>query len=1213
MVLKYALLVTVILMCLAAAPTAYVALRETWLRIESKRLKIRLDAARRRLGDADEGRLRSVIVELKSGFGAEVLERALLLEIAEPDTEVSEERARMARQAFAYAGLFEEYERRVQSAKSWAGRAHAAKVLGLLGDKRAAQALVGPLRDAHEDVAVKSAAAAALARLNDETVLPVLVEELGVIDEHAAPIVADAVVAFGPPACAHLIPLLDNARAPATRVWSARLLGRIGDPIATEPLMARLRDRQDLLRIAVVEALGHIGDRRALQDLIQATLRDPAGQVRAHAAGAIAKIEKERVQDVLVSALADPDYATRARALEAFESISLRDTTVLENAMRDPNWEVRKRAALALERAGYLDRVVTDLAHEDPTVQAKGYAAFIELGRAGLADSLTSHLNHESFQVRVYAAQASAELGAKQAAVRLLPALDDPSWPVRAAVATAIGRLRLSEAAGRLIKVLGDDNESVQEAAADALTTYAASDLNGHVAALVAGFERGNAPVRLHIALIAARLDAPEMTRVLIEGSTDPSEMVRLAAVNGLARRPDERVVTALVARLTDPSVEVRLAAVGALGTASSDSAFGGLLRALPEAPPRLRDRIADSLAEGGRGYVFEHIEELLRSPDGNVQLGLAWTLGKLQQPESVPFLARQLASDDPKLRASAAGALGRIHDPAAIQVLLDATGDVDVRARAAVTNALGKIGRGDPRAATALTARLRDPDAFIRDRAAVCLSIVAPPGEVVKLVLASREVLSRTAVTTALVCAGDESAMKAALSNIAEPGHLEQVQSFLLREGDAVRTLFFGRLGIEPPTQNEKIDSVELVDRYTQVLRSSLDVKSRRTAIEALSRMRGVRILQILVDALIADPQEPVRVRAAEVLSGMMNEEPARQAMLKAVSDPIPDVACIAIRALRTDLDPKVASTMFTRLGTASADVRDALEDALSNIHKHDPRAFFDRMMGVDAPALIAAALGVVRRFRSEASIPLLVELAKSVTTEIRVAAARALADIETPAALTVLEPMLDDVDAEVRAHAVEGLCRARDVAVLMKLTRVRRDPSVRVRGELAAVLGVFARTASARLLDTLAEDPAPEVRARAMVSFICQKEVESLERFETFYARADIETKHAVVADPRAPRLTHELHDLIRARPEVRLRQLAVVAISALAQPHMDASLLPALMDPAPAVRLLALTVLSTINDERVRDRIRELCRDPDEAVRALAAKALGEAPRR
>ncbi len=63
-------------------------------------------------------------------------------------------------------------------------------------------------------------------------------------------------------------------------------LGQIGE-VAVEPLIAKLGDRHTYVRTAAVEALGRIGDPRAVAPLI-AKLEDSNEQVRRYAAKALA-------------------------------------------------------------------------------------------------------------------------------------------------------------------------------------------------------------------------------------------------------------------------------------------------------------------------------------------------------------------------------------------------------------------------------------------------------------------------------------------------------------------------------------------------------------------------------------------------------------------------------------------------------------------------------------------------------------------------------------------------------------------------------------------------------------------------------------------------------------------------------------------------------------------------------------------------------------
>ena len=733
--LAVALWVTAALVVMALVPTVWVLARE-WLRRRAATLALARVAEATQLADGADNEVPELARQLRTRFDAQIVERAVVGLLGETDAN----RLARARALFGELGLDQIFSARLREGTKWTERTRAADVLGSAGLSSAVPALVMVLRDRYEDEAsVKIAASAALAKLRDGSAIPLLVNELKDADERATRNVGEALVTFGAAAVPALMELLEDGQAAGARVWAAQILGQIADGRATDLLVARLHDRDDRLRMVAAEALGSIGDARAIGAIVRATLRDPAPQVRAHAAGALARLEGERAVDVLVAALADPDYATRLRALEAFETIRVEDTSPLESSLRDANPEVRRRAALALERVGYLEARVNALTGTDRAARARAYEALLELGRVGLADSVVAYVNHPSFEVRATAARAAGELGATRSAPLVIVALDDEMWPVRAAAASALGRLQSEAAVPRLVARLIDPEEAVREAAIEALTEFAPAQIEPHAAALVEAYDHGTVTVRTHVIVLLDRLTgegAAVTVPLLVRATLDPSDTVRLRAVTALGARGGEARVQPLLARLTDASLEVRMAAVAAFGAEATDEAFEGLLRALAGSSPEMRDRIADALSQserseasrGVRGPLFARLDEIERTASIDVKIGIAWTLGRtgahVSEEASVLTLSRFLASGDAKLRASAAGALAKVPGARSVTALLTAEGDPDDRVRAAVVNALGQNGT-DARVLPAFERRLRDPDSFVRNRALVMLARV--------------------------------------------------------------------------------------------------------------------------------------------------------------------------------------------------------------------------------------------------------------------------------------------------------------------------------------------------------------------------------------------------------------------------------------------------------------------------------------------------------
>jgi HEAT repeat protein len=922
----------------------------------------------------------------------------------------------------------------------------------------------------------------------------------------------------------------------------------------------------------------------------------------------VARIEGERAVDVLVAALADPDYAMRIRALEAFETIRLEDTKPLEAALRDPNADVRRRAALALERVGYVDKVIARLASEDRGVAERAYGSLLELARVGLLDSVASYVHHERFEVRAIVARACGDLGMIRAAPLLLKTLDDPAWPVRAAVAEALGKLRPEGEAGALVKLLVDPEETVREAAAEGLTSYPTAVLEPHIEALGTAYDRGSVPIRQRMVTLVGRIGGQGAMELLVRASLDPSDGVRLRAVCALGERGGDVIVEPLLARLTDASLDVRMAAVAALGAAASTEAFEGLLRALAGAQPAVRDRIAEALARGGKEHLFQHMDELEQNGALDVRLGIAWTLGKTQDPAGVPTLARFLRDQNEKLRASAAGALAKIDDKASLEALLTAAEDPDAHVRAAVTNALGRLGEGEPRVYDVLEKRARDPDRFVRNRSLVSLARTGRASvEARVLRLGSSVDLPAALVAYALV-ASDES-LSRVLDALASPGTLEAIIAFLEREDPPVRTAFFAAMRLEDPAANAiRSAGAALVSQYEQVLRTSLDVSARRLAIKALARLKGDRTVEVLADALVADPAEAVRLEAALALAPRADEEAARKGLARAVADPAPEVTICAVKALAKRKEPEAEAALARRLGTGSAHVQEAVEEVLAEMHRDDPFPFLDWMMGVDIPELLVPAVRVLERMMNPTTIPLLRELLKSRAATVRTAAVRALGNLAIPEATAAVDDVVEDPSEDVRLAVLD--CITASPEALLRTAPLRRDPSVRVRARLATALERFdgpARKAAQKLVEGLLGDASPLVRASALATIIGPADSDGLKAFAKAWGEASPETRLELKTEPRAAEFSRRLATKLLTFTAAADRKNTLIALGSFAVPGFHVHALPALRDPAPDVRIAAVQALAPIQDADVRARLAELLGDPDGSVRDIVRRAM------
>lgn len=221
-------------------------------------------------------------------------------------------------------------------------RENAAEALGLLKDKRAVEPLINALKD--KDVDVRWKAAWALGNIGDKK-------------------------AIGP-----LIFALQDEYWPVRR-FAASALGKIGHAKSVRSLINALNDEDWHVRKYAADALGKIGDERAIEPLVN-TLNDSDGDVRWKSVIALGKMENAAVEP-LINALESDDWKIRGRVAEVLGNIGdKRALQPLINALvglnKDGNKYVRGRAAEALGKLGD-ERAIEPLiaAMDDPYIYVK--------------------------------------------------------------------------------------------------------------------------------------------------------------------------------------------------------------------------------------------------------------------------------------------------------------------------------------------------------------------------------------------------------------------------------------------------------------------------------------------------------------------------------------------------------------------------------------------------------------------------------------------------------------------------------------------------------------------------------------------------------------------------------------------------------------------------------------------------------------------------
>lgn len=212
------------------------------------------------------------------------------------------------------AGLIEQLDSPIP-AQRWS----AAEGLGRLGDARAVPALVQALRDPH--AFVRWTAVQALGEIGaTETVrlvLPLFEENDPLLRRSAV----DALGRFDTPESREALRRALHDPDPTVRRNAIDAVARLRDVEAVDALVLALDPRNGLwVRYSAAEALGIVGDHRAVAPLIEAA-EDREVLIRRAAVRSLGQLHDSRAIPTLVRALKDPDPQVRLHAVEGLGRI----------------------------------------------------------------------------------------------------------------------------------------------------------------------------------------------------------------------------------------------------------------------------------------------------------------------------------------------------------------------------------------------------------------------------------------------------------------------------------------------------------------------------------------------------------------------------------------------------------------------------------------------------------------------------------------------------------------------------------------------------------------------------------------------------------------------------------------------------------------------------------------------------------------------------
>jgi hypothetical protein len=249
-----------------------------------------------------------------------------------------------------FAGIHAYLEKGLRS-RSRSLRIRVISLLSHFEDQRSLNLLRSRIAD--RGLYVQLAALRALADRRDYEALPETVRVLGKARETNVPLLADILRRFGEPAVPTLAALALSEASQGVKLAAVSALGGIASLTAFGPLSDLAAEPDPVLRAAAVNALGRLGDPRAVAE-IGWGLEAAEDRVRVQAAIAAGLIGSLQMAPALVERLEDPVWEVRYRAAEALYRLGGAGLALLSAAAKGEGLGGEMARELLAEKGGVL-------------------------------------------------------------------------------------------------------------------------------------------------------------------------------------------------------------------------------------------------------------------------------------------------------------------------------------------------------------------------------------------------------------------------------------------------------------------------------------------------------------------------------------------------------------------------------------------------------------------------------------------------------------------------------------------------------------------------------------------------------------------------------------------------------------------------------------------------------------------------------------------
>ncbi len=560
-------------------------------------------------------------------------------------------------------------------------------------------ALVALIEDSNKGI--REVAAEGLISLGGERTALFLSDLLGNEDISVRNLAAETLAKLG---SASIDPLVEKVNDPDKdiRKFAVDILGLIGDSCSFEAVQRALDDENPNVVCSAAEALGEIGDPRAVAPLVRVLKENEDACLQA--AEALGKIGDETAFDALVQGLDTDDAMVIFSIIDAMGN------------MKNPKAAPYLRSLLETADDALKEAIINSLIK---LAKYSGREILEDLPVKQLQDCLFNALSGENKDNKIFALRELEHWEGPTVVEKILFTLNDPDEEVRSKAKEVLKTSAISCAE----KISSALQNGTPEYICDLLETIAASGNSRFVADVIGLAGSENPSVREEVAWTLGKIGDRSALDSLFRLAEDDLGHVRSAAIKSIGWVGDERDIDKLLHWLDDQYPDVREACLGALVLIGGNRVIENFRKDLNHPEVERQKMAARALGWIGEKEVVEPLISALNHPEWEVRRFAVESLGRIADKRCLEPLKVALNDDDAQVRKSAIDAVIDLEGKAASKSILMLLDDPDIWVRFHAINVISTL--GDSTASEKILPMLSDENDIIRVAAAKAMTVM--------------------------------------------------------------------------------------------------------------------------------------------------------------------------------------------------------------------------------------------------------------------------------------------------------------------------------------------------------------------------------------------------------------------------------------------------------------------------------------------------------